>query len=82
MKDKLDLEKGNIAASLSRLEVSLSNAEATQLESRVTAERLTSIDVAQDLADYVKLKVLSNIQGALFAHAIENPQGLMDLLAA
>jgi flagellin-like hook-associated protein FlgL len=82
IQDSLTLQKGKLAAGLSRLEVSTSNAEAMRINLDSAVAAIRDIDVATELTAHLQAKILIETNSALFAHAENLSKNIAGLLQA
>lgn len=80
IKSDLDVARGRISAGSSRLEVSLSNADAMRANLNNAVSSIRDVDVASEMAGYISARVRKEGAQALFAHALRAPQMLTGLL--
>ncbi len=65
----IETEQGTLGAFRSRVEVATSNLESLQSESAAALSRITSVDVAEEVAELVRAQILQNVVTALLAQS-------------
>ncbi len=76
----LSLQRGEIGAFQSRLNTALSALGSKELEYKAAYSRITDVDVAQDSANLVKLKILQDVAAAVLAQANLQPSLAVKLI--
>ncbi len=80
VENRITKERGALGAGQSRFEVALSALDAAHSHSKEAASRITDIDVAEESADLVRNKILSNAGTALLAQANNQGKIVLSLL--
>lgn len=78
--DLLAIHKGKIGANLSRLSIASQNLMTSQENHRAAADRIMSVDTAEEVANLVKNQILQQTQIAVLAHANLNSDLVLKLL--
>jgi flagellin len=67
--DRLSTQKGTIGAFLGRLEIAARNVEAQALAKSEAESRIRDVDVASEVAELVKARILQQVSASLLAQS-------------
>ncbi len=80
IQDRVAKEQGKVGANLSRLSVGVANLDSLRTNVAEAGSRITDLNVAEEVANMVRLSVLQDSSQALAAQANQNAQTVLQLL--
>lgn len=79
--DTVGIRRGMIGAAESRLSIAISNLQAAKTSFQAAESRVRDADVAEEVANMVRLRVLQDSGAAVLAQANQQPQIVLKLLS-
>lgn len=79
--DAITIEQGNFSAGINRLNVALSNLESLKENLSAASDRISSLDVAESVAELTRTEIIQNAAVALLASANQQPALVLKLIS-